>query len=333
MTVIGAQQPLRAKGPGFLARLRGGGRPRGPRADVRRRIGENPLTPYLFILPHFVLFAVFILFPFFFGIWISLHDSTPLREGPFVGLRWYQQLFNPDSALFDRFWNTVWNTVLFVLISTPLLVGIGLLLAALLNTRIRGRNVFRAIYFVPWTLSVSVISLVWWWMFNSNAGYIALFFRDTLGMNVNWLASNPWAWIAILTATLWWTIGFNTIIFLAGMQGISADLYEAASVDGANRWQQFRSITLPSLRPILLLVVTLQIIASFQLVGQPQLMTGGGPPSALGGETTPVLLHVYNIGFQGRRELSIAAAMALVVAAMMIIVSVVNFRLFSSERS
>jgi multiple sugar transport system permease protein len=332
MTVVGADQPQRVKGPGFLARFRGGSSKAG-RPDRRRRIGESPITPYLFILPHFVLFAVFILFPFFFGIWISLHDSTPLREGPFVGLRWYQQLFDPGSILFDRFWNTVWNTVLFVLISVPLLVGIGLLLATLLNTKIRGRNVFRAIYFVPWTLSVSVISLVWWWMFNSNAGYIALFFRDTLGMNINWLASNPWAWIAISIATLWWTIGFNTIIFLAGMQGISADLYEAASVDGANRWQQFRSITLPSLRPILLLVVTLQIIASFQLVGQPQLMTGGGPPSALGGETTPVLLHVYNIGFQGRRELSIAAAMALVVAVMMVVVSVVNFRLFSSERS
>jgi multiple sugar transport system permease protein len=332
MTVVDAGQPQRIKGPGFLARLRGesGSRSQG---DVRRRIGERGYTPYLFIAPHFVLFTIFILIPFFLGIWISVHDSTPLREGPFVGLRWYMQLFNPDSNQFPRFWNTVWNTILFVLISTPLLVGVGLALAALLNTRIRGRNFFRGLYFVPWTLSVSVISLVWWWMFNSNAGFVALAIRDLFGVGPNWLASNPWAWISILVATLWWTIGFNTIIFLAGMQGSSADLYEAASVDGANRWQQFRSITLPSLRPILLLVVTLQIIASFQLVGQPQLMTGGGPPSSLGGETTPVLLHIYNVGFQGRRELSIAAAMALVVAAMMVIVSVVNFRLFSSERS
>jgi multiple sugar transport system permease protein len=333
MTVVGADQPQRTKGPGFLARFRGGGGGPEGKADRRHRIGENPITPYLFIAPHFLLFAVFILFPFFFGIWISLHDSTPLREGPFVGLRWYIQLFDPGSILFARFWNTVWNTVIFVLISTPLLVGVGLGLAALLNQRMRGRNVFRAIYFVPWTLSVSVISLVWWWIFNSNAGYIAIFVREVLGLDINWLATNPWAWITILTATLWWTIGFNTIILLAGMQGISADLYEAASVDGASKWQQFRAITLPSLRPILLLVVTLQIIASFQLIGQPQLMTGGGPPSALGGETTPVLLHIYNIGFQGRRELSIAAAMALVVAVMMIVVSIVNFRLFSSERS
>ena len=225
MTVVGAGQPQRVKGPGFLARLRGGSR-RGSRADVRRRIGERAYTPYLFIAPHFILFTIFILFPFFLGIWISVHDSTPLREGPFVGLRWYMQLFNPESSQFPRFWNTVWNTILFVLISTPLLVGVGLLLAALLNTKIRGRNFFRGLYFVPWTLSVSVIALVWWWMFNSNAGFVALAIKDLFGVGPNWLASNPWAWIAILIATLWWTIGFNTIIFLAGMQGISADLYE-----------------------------------------------------------------------------------------------------------
>ncbi len=308
-------------------------KPKAPRKDVRRRIGERPFTPYAFIAPHFILFAVFILFPFFFGIYISLHDWFGGRAGPFVGLRWYQQLFDPESLQFGRFWNTVWNTVIFVLLSTPLLVAAGLFLASLLNQRLRGRNVFRGIYFVPWTLSVSVVGLIWWWMFNGNAGFVTLLLRDTLGSSPNWLASNPWAWISILVATLWWTIGFNTIIFLAGMQGISADLYEAAAVDGASKWQQFRFITLPSLRPILLLVVTLQIIASFQLVGQPQLMTGGGPPSTLGGETTPVLLHVYNTGFQGRRELSLAAAMALVVAAIMVVVSIVNFRLFSSERS
>jgi len=330
MTAVGADRPMGTKGPGLLARFRGGRR---PQTDRRRRIGEKPWTPYLFIAPHFLIFALFILYPFVLGVWISLHDSTPLREGRFVGLRWYQQLVDPGSLNFARFWNSVWNTVIFVVVSTPLLVGVGLALASLLNQRLRGRNVFRGIYFVPWTLSVAVVGLTWWWLFNSNAGFVTLFLKDTFGGSPNWLASNPWAWIAILVATLWWTIGFNTIILLAGMQGISQDLYEAASVDGANRWQQFRSITLPALRPVLLLVVTLQVIASFQLVGQPMIMTGGGPPTALGGETTPVLLHIWNVAFTGRREISVAAAMALVVAVLMVAVSVVNFRLFSSERS
>lgn len=328
MSSMAAASPSRNK-RGLLSRIVWGSG-----NDRRRRIGESPITPYLFILPHFAIFFAFILFPFFLGVWISLHDSTALRDGPFVGLRWYQQLFDPSNRTqFPRFWNSVWNTIIFVIISTPLLIGFGLALAALLNQRLRGRNIFRAIYFVPWTLSVSVIGLTWWWMFNGNAGFVTMFMSDTFGWSPNWLATNPWAWISILVATLWWTIGFNTIILLAGMQAIAVDLYEAASIDGANKWQQFRSITLPSLRPILLLVITLQVIASFQLVGQPQLMTGGGPPSELGGETAPVLLHVFNTGFGGRRELSLAAAMALIVAAIMIVVSIINFRLFSSERS
>jgi multiple sugar transport system permease protein len=330
VSVVGAAEPRRTKGP--FGRFFGQ-RPKKPKADVRRRIGEKPWTPYLFLAPHFILFAIFILYPFVLGLWMSLHDAVGIRPGPFVGLRQYERLFDPGSLHFARYWNTVWNTIIFVIISTPLLVAVGLGLAALLNQKLRGRNIFRAIYFVPWTLSVSVIALTWWWLFNSNAGFIPEILRDLTGGSPQFLATNPWAWISILVATLWWTIGFNTIILLAGMQGISNDLYEAAAVDGANRWQQFRHITIPSLRPILLLVVTLQIIASFQLVGQPQLMTGGGPASGLGGETTPVLLHVYNTAFTGRREYSLGAAMAIVVAAIMIVVSVINFRLFSSDRS
>ncbi|MCA1588764.1 MAG: sugar ABC transporter permease, partial [Chloroflexi bacterium] len=147
-----------------------------------------------------------------------------------------------------------------------------------------------------------------------------------------WLTSQPWAWLTLLIATVWWTIGFNTMILLAGMQAISADLYEASSIDGATRWQQFWAITIPALRPILLLVITLQVVASFNLVGQPQIITNGGPPTA---ETTPVLLHIYNVGFTAaeRYQLGPAAAMAFVVAAIMVVVSIINFRFFSSERA
>ncbi len=310
--------------------FRGGQRRARTNTEVRRRIGEAWYTPYLFILPHFVVFASVIVYPFLLGIWISVHRSTPLREGPFVGLANYQTLFDPASLHFERYWTTVWNTILFVIMSTPPLVIVGLFLAVLLNQRFRGRNFFRGIFFAPWTLSVAVVGLTWWWMFSGRGGVVTRFLEATLGDSPAWLTSNPWAWIAILVATLWWTIGFNTIILLAGLQGISPDLYEAASIDGANRWQQFRYITVPALRPVLLLVVTLQIIASFQLVGQPQLMTGGGPPPT---ETTPVLLHVFNTGFTGRGDLSLAAAMAMIVAVMMVVVSVINFRLFGSERS
>ncbi|MGH2401172.1 MAG: carbohydrate ABC transporter permease [Candidatus Limnocylindria bacterium] len=303
----------------------------------RRRIGEKWFVPYLFILPHLIIFALFIGWPFFFGLYISFLDFDLFADrrgipSPFVGLEHYIELFTPGSIHFGRFWQTLWNTIIFVLISVPTLVGLSLGLAALLNGRYPGRNFFRGLYFAPWTLSVAVIGLLWWWIFQSQGGLIANLLQGFGLESPGWLTSQPWAWLSILIATVWWTIGFNTIILLAGMQAIPADLYEASSIDGASKWQQFTSITIPSLRPILLLVITLQIIASFNLVGQPQIITNGGPPTA---ETTPVLLHIYNVGFTtgGRYEMSVAAAMAFLVALIMVVVSVVNFRIFRTDES
>jgi multiple sugar transport system permease protein len=307
-----------------------------PAPERRRRLGEAWYTPYLFILPHLAIFLLFVGWPLIFGLYISLLDFDLFADrrgvpSPFVGLENYADLFNPDSLVFDRFWQTLWNTIIFVLISTPTLVILALFLAALLNARYAARNFFRGLYFAPWTLSVAVIGLVWWWIFQSQGGLIANIFNAFGAQSPGWLNSQPWAWISILVATVWWTIGFNTMILLAGMQAISVDLYEAAAIDGATRWQRFLHITIPALRPILLLVVTLQVIASFNLVGQPQIMTAGGPPTA---QTTPVLLHIYNVGFTPgeRYQMSPAAAMSFVVAAIMVAVSIFNFRLFSSER-
>jgi multiple sugar transport system permease protein len=299
--------------------------------DVRRRIGEKWYTPYLFILPHLAVFLAFVGWPFIYGIWISLQRYNLGGAPPsFVGFENYRAIFDPSHFQFAPFWRSVWNTIIFVIISTPTLVGAGLALAALLNQRFRFRNAFRAVFFAPWTLSVAVVGLLWWWMLNAQAGMVNIVLNAVGVGAVPWLTSNPPAWIAILIATLWWTIGFNTIILLAGMQSISADLYEAAAIDGASKWQAFRHITIPSLRPILLLVITLQIIASFNLLGQPQIMTGGGPAP---GQTLPALYHVYNTGFTGRFDLGLAAAMALVVAGLITIVSIINFRYFSSDRA
>src|SRR5918998_5972770 len=146
----------------IAGKIFGFGRGRRPSStDRRRRIGESWYVPYLFLLPHFLIFAALILVPFFLGIWISLHRSTPLREGPFVGAANFMQLFDPASLEFERYWTTVWNTVLFVIMSTPLLVIVGLVLAALLNQKMKGRNFFRGVFFAPWTLSVAVVGLTW----------------------------------------------------------------------------------------------------------------------------------------------------------------------------
>ena len=296
-----------------------------------RRIGEKWYTPYLFVLPHLLLFLLMIAIPFFYSIYISLTDYTFGVPETFIGLQNFQNLTDPSNFRFPVFWGGLWNTVIFVIISTPTLVIAGLALAVLLNNKFRGRNFFRAIYFAPWTLGIAVVALLWWWILNSSFGLFTNVLHSLGLPSPSWLTTNPWAWFSILLATVWWTVGFNTIILLAGMQSISVDLYEAATVDGANKWQQFVHITVPSLRPILLLVITLQVIASFNLVGQPQLMTGGGP----GNETRTALLYVYETGFttSGQYALGQAAAMALIVAVLMVVVSIINFRVFASERA
>jgi multiple sugar transport system permease protein len=197
------------------------------------------------------------------------------------------------------------------------------------NTKFRARNTFRAIYFAPWTLGIAVVGLLWWWILNGSFGLLTNVMHGFGLPTPDWLTSNPWAWFSIIMATIWWTVGFNTIVLLAGLQSIAPDLYEAATVDGASKRQQFLYITIPVLRPVLLLVTTLQIIASFNLVGQPQIMTGGGP----GNETRSVLQYVYETGFTtgGQFQLGQAAAMALLVALIMLVVSVINFKVFRTE--
>lgn len=291
------------------------------------------LTPYLFILPHFLVFALFVGYPFFSGIFISLFQYDYLRPeaNKFVGVDNYASLFTPGSTTFSRFWNAMYNTVLFVIVSVPFLITIPLLLAVLLNTKLPGRNIFRAIYFAPWVLSVAVISLLWWWMFQSQGGLIN-FYARALGLDApRWLSSMPWAGIAIVVATIWWTLGFNMIIFLAAIQDIPEQLYEAARIDGASSFQMFFQITLPLLRSVMVFIITTTIIASFNLFGQPLFMTNGQPSLATGGGATePVILYIFRQGFEFYNQGS-AAAMSFVVATAMITVSVANFLLFRKK--
>lgn len=300
------------------------------RAKVGRRFNW---TPYLFILPHLVFFIVFLGYPFFNGLYISFfrYDYLQPDANVFVGLQNYLDLFNSNAVEFQWFWNGLRNTGVFVLFSVPLLVVIPLLLAVLLNTKLPGRNVFRAIYFAPWVLSVAVVGLLWFWIFQSQGGLL----NDYLALlNIQppqWLSTQPYAWIAIVVATIWWTMGFNMIILLAALQDIPGQLYEAAEVDGSSSWQSFWHITLPLLRPILLFIVTISIIASFNLFGQPFFMTNGGPPLANGGGSTePIMFTIYRQSFE-RHFVGSAAAMSFVVAIIMMVISYANIKLFQSR--
>ena len=288
------------------------------------------LTPYLFILPHLIFFIIFVGYPFFNGLYISFLNYDYLRpeKTEFVYFQNYIDLFKAGSVKFNEFWNSLSNTVEFVIYSVPFLVTIPLGLAVLLNTKIKGRNFFRAIYFAPWVLSVAVISLIWWWIFQSQGGLLNYYLNEIGIKGPQWLSTVPWAWVAIVVATVWWTMGFNMVILLAALQDIPDQLYEAASIDGANNWQQFRYITLPMLQPVLLFIITTTIIASFNLFGQPLMMTRGAPAQPTGGGATePVMMRIFTEGFVRPFQGS-AAAMSFLVASMMIGISYFNFKIF-----
>ena len=297
---------------------------------TRRRLS---LTPYLFILPHLIFFAMFLGYPFFYGLYISgfQYDFLRPEAQKFVGLQNYINLFTRGSVQFQEFWNAMGNTMEFVLISVPLLVIIPLFLAVLLNTKTPGRNIFRAIYFAPWVLSAAVVGLLGFWIFQSQGGLVTYYLK-ALGMtSPRWLSTMPWAWVSIAAITVWWTSGFNMIIILAALQSIPESLYEAAATDGATSSQSFFHITLPMLRPVLVFVITITIIASFNLFAQPFFMTGGGPAQATGGGATePVMLRIYREGFE-RNRMGSAAAMSFTVASIMVLFSYLNFRLFQER--
>jgi multiple sugar transport system permease protein len=297
--------------------------------SVGRRRGGN-WTPYLFILPHLIFFAVFVGYPFFNGLYISLMQYDYLRPdaNQFVGLQNYINLFTRGTPQFQSFWNALGNTVEFVIYSVPFLVALPVFLALLLNTKTPGRNVFRAIYFAPWALSGAVVALLWWWIFQSQGGLINYYMAD-LGLRApRWLSSMPWAWVAIVVCTVWWTIGFNMVIVLAALQDIPTFIYEAGAIDGATGFQAFWRITLPLLRPVMIFIITTSIIASFNLFIQPFIMTNGGPAQPTGGGATePVMVRIYNEGFV-RNRLGDAAAMSVVVAAIMMGISYLNFKFF-----
>jgi len=292
--------------------------------SAARKKKKVSIIPYLFIAPHLLFFAAFLGWPFLYGIYISLfrYDFLQPDNRPFVGLKNYADLFNPESVPFDKFWNALSNTGEFILWSVLPLVGIALILAVLLNRNYPGRGMFRTIFFAPYTLSVTVASVLWWWIFQQTG--ILNQALQGLGWNpINWLGDLPGAWIAITICTIWWTIGFNTVIFLTALQEIPKSLYEAASLDGANARQQFFLITIPMLRSVLVFVLTITLIASANLFGQPYLMTGGGP--ADGTQTV-----IYRIFFEGilRSQMGRAAAMSIFVALLLLVLTYLNFKFF-----
>jgi multiple sugar transport system permease protein len=282
---------------------------------------HHPLTPYLFIAPYVVLLFGFVLWPAVFGFWISLHDwDFLLPSKPFVGLQNYANLLDSTSTTYDPFWNGMRNTLIFTVISVPFLVVIPLALAVMLNRKFPGRTVFRALIFAPFVLGISVIGLLFTYLFDARYGLINEMLSWVGVPEIGWLTTQPAAWIGLVIVTIWWTIGFNAIIFLAGMQAISAQQYEAAELDGAGGWGKFRHVTIPGLRNVFIFVLTTTILASANMFGQSYLITSGGP-----GDSTRTAIMVMTEEGLRQFRMGSASAMSYVLALFLAVVSVANF--------
>jgi len=288
----------------------------------KKNLGEIGAA-LLFLLPYLIFYIWFMLYPIYKGFIMSLHEWSIGIEPVFVGLSNYAEMLQ------DRhFWEALWHTVYFVILSTPSLVVVGLLLALIVNAGLKGTTFLRAGFFLPHILSISVISSIWVFILQPYTGLMNTVLHS-LGVQqeIFWLSDKNLAWISILIATVWWTVGFNMVLFLAGLQEIPDDWYEAARIDGASAWDCFLHITIPSLRGVILLIIVLQSIASFKLFGQPWLMTQGGPGTA----TRPLVQYIYETGLHRSNEMGLASAMSYVLFLVMILFAVIQFKFLSKK--
>jgi multiple sugar transport system permease protein len=270
----------------------------------------------LFALPFLVLFAVFMVWPLVQGLWMSLTDTSLSAHDPsFIGLDNFTEAFK-DAEM----WRALGHTVLFTVISTVPLVLVALVMALLVHTGLPGQWVWRLAFFAPYLLPVGVVSLLWMWLYQPDLG-LYNHLLDVVGLGqVAWLSDESVAMWAIALATLWWTVGFNFLLYLAALQAVPDHLYEAAALDGAGAWRRLWSITLPQLSRITVVITVLQILASLKVFDQIYLLTKGGP----NGSTRPVVEYVYDIGFTGYR-LGYASAISYVFFALVLIASAAQY--------
>ncbi|GAA1080883.1 carbohydrate ABC transporter permease [Nocardiopsis metallicus] len=301
-------------------RVQGSGTAGSGLVDVRRR--PATWTGLWYVLPFLAFYLLFLVWPAIVGLGYTFTDRS-LAGGPvsFVGFdNWNETLTDP--ALYE----SLWNTLVFTVLSVPVMVLLALGLALLTDHARRLGWFLRLSFFAPFVLPVAVMALMWEWMYNPSLGL----FNGILGQlgfeGSEWLFSENTAMVSVVIATAWWQVGFNYLLYLAAMQSIPKDVYEAAAIDGAGAWQRIGRITLPLLARTTVLITVLQLIGSLRVFEQIYLMTGGGPNFA----TRTVIQYIYDSGFVGLR-IGLASSMAYVFMVLIIIASVAQFRLFSRK--
>jgi cellobiose transport system permease protein len=292
------------------------------RAGRRRHHRPGSKSAYAYIAPFFVIFAAFAVYPWLDTAWVSLHDTrlTTYNHSNWVGIANYRNLFTHPF-----FYNALWNTLVIGVLSTvpQLLMALGI--AHLLNYRLRGRTFFRVALLMPYATSLAAATVIFVELFSADFGLINWFLHHLLHLpKVDWQGSKWPSRIAVSTIVIWRWTGYNALIYLAGMQAIDTSLYEAAAIDGATRWQQFRNVTLPGLRPTIIFTIIVSTIGAAQLFGEPLLYDPTGQPSGgTSGNYQTLGVLMYQQGWTNDR-LGLASATAWTMFVLILLVVGIN---------
>jgi alpha-1,4-digalacturonate transport system permease protein len=294
----------------------------------------NRSTPWFFLAPNLLIFGVFTFLPIAINFYYAFTGGVQLypRDRPFVGFENLATLLDcgnyldPSTCKRDLFWRAVWNTAKYSLFQVSLMVLFSMVTALVLNRKIIGRGFWRGVYFYPVLLSPVVVALIWKWILQRD-GLLNGVMAATGNAPTLWLVEPGWAFFWVVFVSIWAHMGFYTLILLAGLQAIPADLYEAAQLDRASPWRSLTRITLPLLMPNLLVVLVLAAIRAVQTFDEVFVLTGGGPGSA----TTFVVQFIYQTGFQEQVRLyGLAAAGSLLLAVALIVLTLIQLKATSA---
>lgn len=294
------------------------------RVRASRRVRwTRALGPYLWVLPALLLYTIFKLVPLVAGLWIALLRWDGIEEPRFIGLQNFTRIFSDVNLI-----GALWNNVQYAFGTVIGKIVLSLLLALLLNQALRGRDFYRTALFMPVVMSFVVVGILWSWIFNNQFGLLNNLLR-AVGLNalaLDWLGNPKIALWSLMMVDIWKWYGFHMVIFLAGLQTIPIEFYDAARVDGASRWQQFVSVTLPLLRPIMAVNVTLSLMGALNVFDIPYVMTEGGPANS----TNVLALHIYLQAFKFNR-IGYGTALSYALMVLVIVVALVQLRLMARD--
>lgn len=281
---------------------------------------KKKIVPYLFILPHYLAFIVFFAIPAVMAIYISFCKWDFVTSPKFVGIENYKMLLiDQSSYYFKLFWGSFMNTLKYVVISVPLLVTVPLFLAAALLKIKKGAGIFQSIFYFPYLLSVATVVLTWRWLLDKSFGVVNQVFH----LDIAWTMDQPYFWIAVIVLSLWWGLGGNMVIFIAGMSSIPIELYEAADLDGAGEFKKFLYITLPGLKNQMMYAFVMTTIASFNIFGQPLMFAN---MSNLTTDKNVLMVAIQQTAFGTQQAAGMATAMAMILGIIIVLVSSLQFK-------